>query len=207
VDAITRAVGGWLDVRVRWFGDDLDRLLNREHSVMHEAMARFLRHLSGWEFVPEVSFAFSGERGIIDILAFHRATGRLLVIELKTLLVDMQQVIGVIDRYRRVATRLASERGWHITGVSVWLVVAPTRTNERRIAAHRTMLRAAFPADGRRMRGWLRAPREDIAALSSPPLAAQSVTREGIVGRKRVSRPVASTNDAAAGGQFMVLED
>lgn len=207
LNAIVRVFGAWLDVRVRSLGDDLDRLVNREHSALHEQMARFLRRLSGWDFAPEVSFAIYGERGIIDILAFHRATGRLLVIELKTLLVDIQELVGVIDRYRRVAMRVAADRGWHPVGVSVWLIVAPSRTNERRIAAHRTMLRAAFPLDGRGMRWWLREPVGDVAAMSSPPYAAREGTRGGIVGRKRASKAVPRVDPAEAGGRFVVIDD
>ena len=37
---------------------------------------------------PEVSFAIRGERGVIDILAWHAKPGHSLVIELKTDIVD-----------------------------------------------------------------------------------------------------------------------
>jgi transcriptional regulator with XRE-family HTH domain len=207
IEAIVRAFGGWLDLRVRSMGDDLERLVNREHSALHERMARFLRRLSCWEFAPEVSFAIYGERGIIDILAFHRATRRLLVIELKTLLVDVQEIVGVIDRYRRVALQVAADRGWRPVGVSVWLVVTPSRTNERRIAAHRTMLRTAFPLDGRAMRRWLRDPIGDVAAMSSPPDSARDGTGGGIVGRKRASKAIPRTIRGEAGGRFVVVDD
>jgi len=36
--------------------------------------------VGGWQPAPEVSFAYFGERGVIDILAFHHPTRRLLVI-------------------------------------------------------------------------------------------------------------------------------
>ncbi|MBA3779763.1 MAG: hypothetical protein H0X16_10790 [Chloroflexi bacterium] len=73
-----------LEVRARWRGGDLDRLLNAGHSALHESLARYLQALSGWVFAPEVSFAIYGERGIIDILAWHPGRRALLVIELKT---------------------------------------------------------------------------------------------------------------------------
>ena len=50
--------------------------------------------------------------------------------------------------------------------ISVWVIVADGRTNRRRVAAHGAMLRNAFPADGRRMPGWLRNPKGSVAALS-----------------------------------------
>jgi len=39
-----------------------------------------------------------GERGVIDILCFHSPTGSLLVIELKTEIVDVQDLVGGVDR-------------------------------------------------------------------------------------------------------------
>src|SRR5438128_7295664 len=77
VDAVVRivdALGGRIDFIVRWQGGELDRLLNARHSALHESVARSLRTLKGWEFAPEVSFNIRGERGVIDILAWHAAT-------------------------------------------------------------------------------------------------------------------------------------
>ena len=38
---------------------------------------------AGWEVVPEATFNEFGERGSIDILAFHPKHGALLVVEVK----------------------------------------------------------------------------------------------------------------------------
>jgi len=59
------------DTVVRWQGGDLGRLLNARHSAMHEAVARLFDSLDGWTAEPEVSSSIFGERGIIDILAWH----------------------------------------------------------------------------------------------------------------------------------------
>ncbi len=61
---------------------------------------------------PEVSFAVYGERGVIDILAWHPGERALLVIELKTEIVDIQDLIGTVDRKRRLARVVARDRGW-----------------------------------------------------------------------------------------------
>ena len=127
-------------------------------------MARFFATMPGWTIVPEVSFSIYGERGVIDILAWHAATRCLLVIELKTLIVDVQALVGDVDRKRRLARRIARERGWDAASVSSWVIVVRDATNERRVAAHRTMLRAALPTDGRAMRGWLLSP-EGVGSL------------------------------------------
>jgi hypothetical protein len=136
---------------------------------MHEAAARWLGSIGGWLALPEISFARGGERGVIDILAWHAATRSLLVIELKTRIVDVNALTATMDIRRRVARRLARDQGWEPSTVSIWVLVAPSRTNARILAEHRTVLRAKFPADGRSMRRWLARPDGDVAALSFLP--------------------------------------
>jgi len=156
----------WLLLTPRMRAGDLDRLLNAGHAALHEELARYLAGLPGWVHAPEVSFAVFAERGVIDILAFHESTGSLLMIELKTALVSLEDLLGTMDVRMRLARRVARERGWNAQTVSGWVVIADTRTNRRRVAAHRSMLRSAFSADGRRMRAWLRRPVGEVRALS-----------------------------------------
>jgi transcriptional regulator with XRE-family HTH domain len=168
---VLRRVAAALDIRLeliaRWRAGDLDRLLNARHSALHELVARhFRRRLPDWVLAPEVSFSIYGERGIIDILAWHPCRRALLVIELKTDIVDVNELIGNVDRKRRLARQIAGERGWQPAEVGVWVVVAAGRTNRRRIDAHASMLRAAFPDEGRRAGSWLRNPLGPLAALS-----------------------------------------
>jgi hypothetical protein len=105
---------------------------------------------------------------VIDVLAWHAPT-RLLVIELKTELVDVQELLGTLDRKRRLARKIGIERGWWPAVVAAWVILADGRTNRRRVDAHRTVLRAALPTDGRAMNAWLAAPRGPVAALSFWP--------------------------------------
>ena len=165
-----RRIGLALDIRVdmvpRWRAGELDRLLNAAHSTLHESVIRYFGTVPGWTVVPEVSFSIWGERGVIDILAWHAATRTLLVIELKTDIVDVNALVGGVDRKARLAARIAGERGWDPSTVSCWVIVTHDKTNQRRIEAHRAMLRAAFPADGRKMRSWVRRPDSPVRALS-----------------------------------------
>jgi transcriptional regulator with XRE-family HTH domain len=191
-----RTVAGALDVRVelrgRWRGGDLDRLLNARHSALHELVARSFAGLPGWIHEPEVSFAIYGERGVIDILAWHPGRRALLVIELKTDIADVNELVGTVDRKRRLAARVAHERGWDVGAeatVSVWVIVASGRTNRRRVEAHASMLRAAFPLDGRGIVRWLRDPVGQVRCLSYWPDAHGQNVRSGIVPIRRVVRP------------------
>jgi transcriptional regulator with XRE-family HTH domain len=164
---VARALEIQVSLTTRWHAGDLDRLVSGRHSRMHEAVARwFGSTLPEWILAPEVSFSIFGERGVIDILAWHPRYRAVLVIELKTDLADVNDLVGTMDRRRRLAWDIARNRGWDPLTVSTWVVVAASRTNRSRAAAHRTVLRNAFAADGRALSGWLRRPDRSIDALS-----------------------------------------
>jgi len=188
-----RAVAKALDVRVdlvpRWRGGDLDRLLNSRHSALHEQVARSFTERPDWLAEPEVSFAIYAERGVIDILAWHAKRQMLLVIELKTDIVDVNELLGTLDRKRRLAWQVALERGWDVrerTSASAWVIVAESHTNRRRIQAHGAMLRAALPVDGRSINGWLQDPSRPVGALSFWPDARPMSTSGGRAPVRRV---------------------
>jgi hypothetical protein len=81
-----------------------------------------------------------------------------VVIELKTAIVDVNELMGTLDRKRRLAPRIAADRGWCASSVSTWLVVADSRTNRRRVADHRVLLTSSVPRDGRSFPGLFRQP-------------------------------------------------
>ena len=166
-----RRVAAALDIRVdlvpRWRAGDLDRLLNAKHSQLHELVARwFAKELPAWVLAPEVSYAIYRERGVIDIVAWHPGKRAILVIELKTDIVDVNQLIGKVGEKARLIRQIVRDRNWDPLTVSTWVIVAAGRTNRARLAAHRSVLRAAFPTDGRAMRAWLSHPGGPVAALS-----------------------------------------
>jgi hypothetical protein len=168
---------------------------------MHEDTAALFESIGGWGLIPEASFAIFGERGVIDILAWHAATRTLLVIELKTEIVDIQDLVGTVDRKRRLAAQIARERGWDPLVIATWVVVADSATNRRRVRAHERMLRAAFPDEALDVRRWLRAPRGAINALTFLSFATGGSRRPTPAPRKRVhakraERTVAYANES-----------
>jgi hypothetical protein len=190
-----KALGARFDGFVLWQGADLDRMLNRGHAKLHEAVATWLSRLGGWLVIPEVSFGFGRDRGIIDIVAWHAVSRTLLIIELKTRIVDVNELMATMDIRGRVARRVARERGWDPVAIGSWVAVASARTNARVLSDHATILRAKFPGDGRTMRRWLADPEGDVAALSFVPQV-----RLGNLGRdfttpRRVRRPRSSVDD------------
>ena len=123
--------GATVDVRLRWKGEGLDRLLDEAHSRLVDAIVVILR-ASGWEVAVEVSFSIWGERGSIDVLAFHRLTGILLVIEVKSVVPDSQATLHGLDRKARLAPQIAAERGWR---AGPWLDSSSLATHRPRGAA------------------------------------------------------------------------
>ena len=169
IRAVAAALDARLDSIVRWQGGDLSRLVGARHARMHEIVARYFRGLPGWVVEPEVSFSIYGERGVIDVLAWHPTSRILLVIELKTEIVDLNEMLGTLDRKRRLASRIASERGWDPVAIATWVVVADSRANRRTVADHATVLRSKLPSDGRQVGRWLRRPKGRLDALSFLP--------------------------------------
>ena len=146
-----------IDMRLLWQGEGLDRLLDGRHASLVERMVEILT--SGhWEIATEVTFNIRGERGSIDILAFHPATGSLLVIEIKSVVPDMQAMLVGIDRKGRLGREIARQRGWQVTSVTRLLVLPDDRTARRRVVRHGATFRTALPARTVEVRRWIQDP-------------------------------------------------
>jgi hypothetical protein len=173
---VASAVDATVDLSMRWRGGDLPRLINVRHAALHEVVAARYLTLPEWRYEPEVSFSNFGERGVIDGLGWHPITRSLLVQEYKSELVDLSDLMGTVDRKRRLAAEIVRERGWRPASVSTWVVVADSRSNRRALARHQAVLRAKFPADGHAIAAWLRHPEGRLDALSFLSLAAPDGT-------------------------------
>ena len=154
---LAEALGARLDCRLLWNGEALDRLLDESHAALVEMVVRWLISV-GWEVATEVSFSIRGERGSIDVLAFHPATATLLVVEVKSVVPDVQATFVTLDRKTRLASEIARGRGWRPSRLGRLLVVREDRTARRRVSAHAATFAGAFPARGWVVRRWLRDP-------------------------------------------------
>lgn len=193
--SVVRAVASVLEIRLdtvpAWRGGDLERVMNRRHSALHERLAGRLASASGWVSAAEVSYSIYGERGVIDRLGFHADRRMLAVFEIKADLSDPAGLVSQVDRYRRLAPEVGHDRGWDAALVSCWAVVADTDTNRRRLTAHRELLRGAFPADGRVLKEWLRDPagRVDGLTFLAYPHGGTGTRSLSTVKRVRPARP------------------
>ncbi len=189
VRRIVRVLGMRLELLPRWKGMELDRLVNGAHAALQAAVLMWLARQPGWLVLPEVTYSIFGDRGAIDLLAWHAATRTVLIIELKTLLVDAAEVAREMDRRTRLALEIAAGQGWAATTVARWVIFADNRTNRRHVERFAPILRRPGTIDGRAMRSWLRAPNGAVSALSFWPEPMATI-------RRRVRKP----KDAQAAG-------
>ena len=195
---VAEILGADVDVRVRWRGEQLDRLLDEDHANLANAFVALLRRL-GWETAMEVTFAIYADRGSIDILAFHAASRTVLVVEIKTVIPDFQSMVSSIDRTSRLAIQIARARGWDARTVSRLLVVADGSTARDRVARLDASLRSAFPDRGGDVRAWLRSPERPVSGLLFFRNATQARTRGHRTGLQRVRRPQVVRNATETG--------
>lgn len=154
LEAWSTALGAHLMLDLRVDGER--PLTDARHAELQNWLVGVLR-AAGWIVDAEVSFNHYGDRGRIDILAFHPSLRLLLVVEIKTQLVDAQDVLGRLDVKRRVASKLAAERGWSPMTTTPALVFREDSTTRRRVAAHEALF-ARYALRGRSAMAWLRHP-------------------------------------------------
>jgi hypothetical protein len=152
-------------LELRWRGGLGDRLIDREHARIVEAVVAELARL-GWETTPEFTFSVYGERGSVDILAWHPGRRALLLIEVKTRLTDLQRLLMSLSRKLRLVPALvADERGWQRAALGHLVAILDTRVNRSTVERHQATFAATFPARTAQVRAWLRTPVGDLAGL------------------------------------------
>jgi transcriptional regulator with XRE-family HTH domain len=185
-----RALGGELRLSLWFRGAELDRLLDEGHAALLGAVSQRLETL-GWEVRPEISYAVFGERGSIDLVAWHAASGTLLVIEIKTELVSVEETLRRHDAKVRLAARVVEERfGWRPRRVARLLVLPDDSTPRRQVRRHAAVLGAAYPLRGPSLRRWLAAPSGSISGLAFQAPTNDARAKRSPVSRKRIRRAV-----------------
>ncbi len=163
--AVVVGLGGRVSIRVLYQGEGLDRLRDQRHAALVEAIVRLLR-AAGWEVATEVSFNIYGERGSIDVMAFHPATGALLVVEVKSVVPDVGGMFMTLDRKARLAREIARKQlGWDAASVSRLLVLPEQRTARRRVTQHAATFDSVVPSRNVAVRRWLRRPTGSMGGL------------------------------------------
>jgi len=151
-----------LDVRVSGRSGGMIRLADDEHAAIVEWLARWSDG-AGWVVEVEASFSEWGERGRIDLLAYDPSSRLLVIVEVKTLLLDLQDLLGAMNVRERLASTIAGRRGWEIRRTVSILAVADGALNRSVVRRHpalfktlevRRLSRTALAA-GRRLLIWV----------------------------------------------------
>lgn len=174
-------------VDLQWSGAELDRLMDAGHAAHVEWLAGRLSKL-GWQVRPEASFNHFGERGRYDLLAMHPAPGVLLVVEVKTSVGDLQDLLGRLDVKVRLAPATARSLGWRGVATIPLLLLSEGTTNRRHVHNH-PVLFGRFPIRGSAATSWLRSPlaisQAGLLLFRKLPYAVD----RGVIGRQRVRKP------------------
>lgn len=203
--ALTKVLGAEAVITIRWRGGDLDRLLDEGHAALVGAMVDLLTKV-GWDVHAEVSYSIYGERGSIDLLAWHAPTRTLLVIEVKTELASLEDTIRTLDAKVRLAPEIVEDRfGWQPAHRAHVLVLRSRTTQRRQVGRHAAVLDRAFPVRGNELRGWLAAPDGSLGGLLFVPLTTAARGTRNALSRKRIRLTHAEfaerENDARLGGE------
>ena len=164
LNRVADALGATLHVQLRWQGEQLDRLMDAAHAAVQQSVAELLGSL-GWIVRVEVSFNHYGDRGRVDILAYHPGLRILLIVEVKSAIGDLQETLGRLDVKFRLGRQIARECGWTDVAVVIpALVLGDSRLARRTIAAHDALF-ARYNVRGRDAMAWLRRARPSVTGL------------------------------------------
>jgi len=158
VERVAAVLGITLRLDARWQGGDGDRLVDREHAAVVDLVVSELRRV-GWEVEIEYTFNHFGERGSVDVVGWHGLSGSLVIVEVKSRLTDLQDLLASLGRkIRIVPDRLAEDRGWESVRVGRVIALPGSTANRGVVDRHRAIFDASFPGRASGVRRWLRAP-------------------------------------------------
>ena len=156
VEAVTGALGARVDARLLWHGPELDRLVDASHAAVSASVKKRLERW-GWLVRVEVSYNHYGERGRVDLLAWHSGANVVLVIEVKTSLADVQALLGSLDVKARLGPHLVGAHRATSPSVVPGIVFQEDRTTRRRIALLSGLF-SRYDVRGRDALKWARRP-------------------------------------------------
>jgi transcriptional regulator with XRE-family HTH domain len=185
---VVETFGLSLDVAARGLGADADRVADERHANLLGTCASWLRAL-GWRSIAEVSYSEWGERGSIDLLAWHAPTETLLVIEIKTELASVEETLRKHDEKVRLAPKIARSHSWEPSQIGRLLVFPDDRTQRRRVTAHESVITGAYPMRSHRVKAWCRAPEGAMSGLIFLTDSAPSGRTVGRRPRQRIRVP------------------
>ena len=161
------AVDAGFEAQVLWRGAGLDRLVDADHARLAGIAADRLRRYRWDPVLVETTYSIYGERGSIDVLALQPARRAALVVEVKSVVPDMQSMLAGLDRKVRLLPIILRERGWgdgH-EPVSRVLFLPGDRTSRRRVERHAATFDRTLPTRTIAVKRWLASPSGEISGI------------------------------------------
>lgn len=157
IDRAAATLGASVHIQLRWQGEQLDRLIDAAHAQIQQSVAALLANV-GWIVHVEVSFNHYGDRGRVDIIAFHPLLRILLIVEIKSALGDLQETVGRLDVKVRIGRKIARDLGWTDVATLIPVLVIGDSRAARRIIAEHGALFESLNRRGRAALAWVRRP-------------------------------------------------
>ncbi|MGD0019429.1 MAG: helix-turn-helix domain-containing protein [Candidatus Limnocylindrales bacterium] len=190
IKKVAAPLGITVDLVFRWKGPELDRLVDARHARLDRAVVSRLG--PDWQVVVEYTFNHYGDRGSVDLLAWHAGARMLLLIEVKTELDSLEAVLRSMDvKTRIVPALLARDRGWRWQSIGSVLVLPDDSASRRAVARLSPVFDVTLPTRTVAVRQWLREPAGPLRGiwfLADTP-ARRVVRNPGSAGRVCHPRP------------------
>jgi len=190
-------------------GPEPDRLLDARHARLVQAGIGLLH--PDWIAVPEYTFNRYGDRGSVDVLAWHPAARALLMVEVKSELRDVQAMLRSMDVKARVLPgAVAGERGWRPNIVGSVLLLPAESAARRSVARLGLVFEAALPARTVEVRRWIHQPSGPLRGIwfvADTPTR-RAIRNPGGPGRvRRVGRAGSHARETAEGDAVGALDE
>lgn len=190
---VAGALGISLSLEPRWRGAELARLLDERHAIMVRSVLARLASTE-WQALPEHTFNVWGENGSVDVLAWLPRRRALLVVEVKTKLADLQDLLSKMDRKRRLAPSLVRDLGWKPLVVASVLVLPDETWARSTVNRFEPVFAAALPSRTADVRRWLKQPDRDLRGIWFLLNDAPGSIRRRPAGSMRVKPPRQAQN-------------
>jgi len=157
---LVEILGAEVDLSPRWRGPKLAAILDARHAHLQNLVVAILESL-GWVVRLEFSFNHYGDRGSVDIIAWHPRFRALLIIEIKPELLSVEETLRVLAMKLRLVPKLVgAELGWDVdlTRVASVLVLPANSQQRELVERHSFSFDAALPERTVAVRRWLRSP-------------------------------------------------
>jgi hypothetical protein len=132
------------------------------------------------------------------VFARQSARDALLVVEVKTRIVDMQDLLATLDRQRRLAPELARSDGWRPRATGSVLLLPEETWARNAVRRHDALFRAALPGRTIDVRRWLADPHGDLPAIWFLLVAPRGSAKRRTGGVQRVRSGLAASFERGA---------